>query len=112
MKQAKCTSCGSNINIDENSKTGICSYCNTPYITEELPKIENQTNNSANVINNYYSAPASQSQTTNIRTPRTPRPKINAFLAILGFIFYIVPGILYIVAVKIKQKEWDDKYTY
>ncbi len=114
MKAAKCTSCGANLTIDETIEAGICPYCNAMYSTEKAIKnyISNTTNNNttnAQVINNYY---GNKDNTTNIRVARTPRPKLNVGIAILGFIFYIIPGILYVIHIQKKQKEWDDKYTY
>ena len=63
MVNAKCTNCGASIEVDEKSEAGVCPYCKTAYITEKAIKnVNNTTNNSAQVINNYYnSAPPAQS---------------------------------------------------
>ena len=62
MVNAKCTNCGAEIEVDERSEAGVCPYCKAAYITEKAIKnINNTTNNSAQVINNYYnSAPLAQ----------------------------------------------------
>ncbi|MBQ8451393.1 MAG: hypothetical protein IJ538_01285 [Clostridia bacterium] len=109
MKAAKCTSCGANIEIDESKEISVCPFCKTSIITEKAIQ-GNTTNNNANVINNYYGGGSTQN--TTIKVPRTERPKLNVGLAILGFFFYIFPGVLYVAHIKKKQKEWDDKYTY
>lgn len=111
MRLSKCPSCGSNINIDENSKTGICPYCNNAYITDELPRVENNTNNSANIINYYYSTPSIQPVQYKItRVQKDERPKINYIIAFFAFACYIFPGVIYVNYIKRKQKEWDDKH--
>jgi len=110
MKAAKCTSCGANIEIDETKDAGICQYCNSPYSTEKAIKnYNNSTTNNAQVINNYY---GNEPNNQTLKVPRTERPKLNIGLAILGCIFYVFPGLIYIAYIKQKQKEWDDKYTY
>ena len=110
MKQAKCPSCGANIEINENLEAGICPYCKSAYSTEKALNCTMPVSNNANTINNYYSN--SIPQNSNLRVPKSPRPTVNIGIAILGFLFYIFPGIIYIGYVKQKQKEWDDKYTY
>ena len=47
---AKCTQCGSNINVDPASDTGICPSCGTQFITEKV--INNFVTNSTYCINN------------------------------------------------------------
>ena len=111
MKNAKCTNCGANIEVDEKSDAGICPYCKSAYITEKAVSLySNTTTNNAGVINNYYTQPSPQVQKV-IQLRAEPRPKINVGLAILGFIFYIFPGVLYIAYVRKKQDEWDSKYS-
>ena len=36
---------------------------------------------------------------------------VNVLLAALGLIFYFVPGVIYILYVNGKQKEWDATYA-
>ena len=114
MKVAKCTSCGANIEVDENKEAGVCPFCNTAFITEKAIKnySTNTTNNAGTIINNYYSYPEqinTVKKANIIEIP--PRPKVNVFLAILGIWFYIIPGLIYIGNVRKKQDEWDEKYN-
>ena len=113
MEIAKCTSCGANIKVDENKDAGVCPFCNTAYITKtaiENFNTNNTTNNSGTIINNYYGY-SQQPIAEKIDNKIPPRPEINIVLAIIGFWFYIFPGILYISNIKKKQKEWDNKYS-
>lgn len=114
MKNAKCPNCGATIEVDENSRAGICKYCNTPYSTEDaIAKYTNSTINNATTINNtYYQNNPNQPMQANMRVARKPRPKINKVILALGLYCGIIPGILYLIYIKKKQKEWDDKYTY
>ncbi|MBP3631202.1 MAG: hypothetical protein J6J23_06950 [Clostridia bacterium] len=111
MKIAKRTSCGANLQIDENQEAGICPYCNAMYSTEKAIKNYNNTTNNtttnAQVINNYYTAPT-PTKTSVILAPQ--RPKVKIGLALLGFLFYFIPSIIYVASVKSKQSEWDEKY--
>ena len=43
LVNAKCLNCGSNLKVDNQSKTGICEHCGSNYITEEVV-INNITN--------------------------------------------------------------------
>lgn len=111
MKNAKCTNCGANIEVNENTEAGICPYCKSAYSTEKaIAMYYNSSTTNAGVINNYYSSPTPQVQKV-IALPAEPRPKLKIGLAILGFIFYIIPGVLYISYIKKKQAEWDSKYS-
>ena len=112
MKQAKCPSCGANINVNEEQEAGICPYCKSAYSTERaISAYTNQTTNNASVINNYYTTPG-EDQSKTLKIPRTARPTLNIGLFVIGLFFYIIPGVIYYASVKKKQKEWDEKYTY
>ena len=50
---AKCTQCGSNIEIDPTKEAGICPYCGTAFVTE---KVINNYNTYVNNTNNYSGA--------------------------------------------------------
>ncbi len=114
MKEAKCTSCGANIQVDEQKDAGVCPYCNSAYVTEKAIRNYdnsiNTTNNAGTIVNNYYTAQPNTQITRNVVTMAPPRPKINVGLAVLGLIFYLFPGIIYIALTVQKQKEWDEKY--
>ena len=117
MKQVKCPSCASNNSVDSNSKKITCPYCNTTYIFEDEIQEKNNSSNTPSIVNNYYTiqqTPQTNPQQNDkiTKVPKTKRPKINIFLLALGLMFYVFPGILYFIYVKVKQKEWDDKYTY
>ena len=47
---AKCTQCGSAIEVDESKEAGICSHCGTAFITEKVIKNYNIVNNVTNNI--------------------------------------------------------------
>ena len=116
MKNAKCTNCGANIEVDEQKEKGICKYCNAEYVTEKA--IQNvgvsATNNANTIVNNYYTASAQPQQNVNTVVSRVvvaePRPKLKVGLAVLLCWLYIIPGVVYICLVKSKQKEWDRMY--
>ncbi len=114
MKQAKCTSCGANIVVDENQDAGVCPFCNTAYVTDKVIKEHYNSNNTTNtagtIVNNYYTTQTNDVVRKTLTTI-PPRPQINILLAILGFIFYIFPGVIYVSSVMQKQKEWDSKYA-
>lgn len=117
MKQVKCPSCGSNNSVDSNSKKITCPYCNTTYTFEDEIQEKNNLSNTPSVVNNYYTIQQTLEPIHNkidnaVKVPKTKRPKLNIFLLALGLVFYVFPGILYFIYVKVKQKEWDDKYTY
>jgi len=113
MKNAKCTNCGAQLQVDEENDEGVCPYCNSIYKTESAIKMyTNSTTNNAGVINNYYNQPGKEQVQKVVQLQVEPRPQIKTGLAILGFIFYIIPGIIYIMYVKSKQAEWDKKYVY
>lgn len=125
MKSAKCTSCGANLEVDETKDAGICPFCNSAYVTEKAIKnFSNVTNNNATtIINNYYgvsredsASKVEQSQSAKNVEKNLPhvvdeRPKINWFIAILGLLFYFIPGILYIAYVKDKQYIYDKNHN-
>ena len=46
---AKCTECGSSIEVDDTKEAGICAHCGTAFITE---KVVNNYTNHYNVTNN------------------------------------------------------------
>ena len=52
MKNAKCTSCGANIEVNESMDAGICPYCHAAYVTEKA--INNYINNFTTNINNTF----------------------------------------------------------
>lgn len=105
MKAVKCPNCGANISLDEQ-ETSICEFCGTPFVAE---KEITPTTNTVQTINNYYSLP---NNLPNMRLPKTKRPVLNVGLAIFLCLLFFWLGIIYIVSVKSRQKEWDDKYTY
>lgn len=41
---AKCTQCGANLTVDTSQEAAVCSYCNTPFITEKAITYYNTTN--------------------------------------------------------------------
>ncbi len=113
MKEAKCTSCGANIQVDEQNEAGVCPYCKSAYVTEKaIRNYDNSistTNNAGTIINNYYTtSPNGETVQNGVTYP--PRPKINAVLATIGLLLYIWPGLLYIIIQVIRQKNWDKKY--
>ena len=115
MKSAKCTSCGANIEVNENSDAGVCPYCKNAYITEKaIQSFSNQTNNNAQVINNYYGTNPNSNNAESrdhlyVRTI-PPKPKINVGLAILLCFFYLIPGLLYIGVKNNQIRDWEEKY--
>lgn len=110
MKAGKCPNCGANISVDEAKETGVCEFCGTPFVTEKaISTTTNNTTNTAQTINYYYS---SNGESANMRVPKTKRPVLNVGLAIFLCFFYLFPGLIYIASVKSSQKAWDDKYTY
>ncbi len=51
---AKCTNCGSNLQVDNTKDAWICDYCGSPFIVEKAINNYNTTNNiQANVVNIY-----------------------------------------------------------
>ena len=93
MKNAKCTTCGANIEVNENSDAGVCPYCKSAYVTEKaIQSLSNQTNNSAQVINNYYGPSVDNRGYDNnqhgFRKRIPPKPKVNVGLAVILCIFY------------------------
>ena len=55
---AKCTQCGANLQVDPNSETTVCDYCNTAFITERAIKHYHNYNVAGDyvntqVVNNY-----------------------------------------------------------
>lgn len=53
MIVAKCTQCGSNIQVDDTKEAGICESCGTAFITE---KAINNYNTYVNNNNNFAGA--------------------------------------------------------
>ena len=54
--EAKCTSCGAHLEVDNSKDAAICRYCNTPFIVEkaiQYYKNEVTISNSNVIINNY-----------------------------------------------------------
>lgn len=43
LVQAKCTSCGANLNVDNTKDAAICEFCGTPYIVEKTINYESNT---------------------------------------------------------------------
>ena len=48
MKNAKCTNCGANIEVDETKEAGVCKYCNSAYSTEKAIQNYNTTISNSN----------------------------------------------------------------
>lgn len=56
---AKCTSCGAPIQVDDTLKHGVCPYCKTEFVTQDVIQnitINNTTNLTNNTTNNIQSA--------------------------------------------------------
>ncbi|MBO4343172.1 MAG: leucine-rich repeat domain-containing protein [Clostridia bacterium] len=52
LVNAKCTNCGSNLEVDNTKDAAICQYCGMPYVVEKAINNFNVTNNiQANVVN-------------------------------------------------------------
>jgi|GEM_PF-6682082 len=108
--QAKCTSCGSTLSIDNERSTGFCTYCGAQFVTERaVAAIQNTynttTNNQGTVIHNYYGT-----QQRQVTAP--PRPRISVILLILGIWLYVLPGIFYFGFVRSRQRKWDEMFGY
>lgn len=121
MKNAKCTNCGANIEVDENSDAGVCKYCKSAYVTEKAIEMynssiaNNATNNANTIVNNYYNAPA-QPQVVKQKKVQyvhvaPPRPKMNIGLAVILCFCGFYPGIAYIAVMKYRQSLWDKQYS-
>lgn len=49
---AKCSQCGSSIEVDESRKQGFCPYCGTKYVTEDIIQNNYTTNYNTNYVTN------------------------------------------------------------
>lgn len=132
MKKVKCDACGAAV-VLENGR-GKCAYCGTICV-DSAPKEEPKTTTTTTVINNYYGEyrgdersqyeseePQVQVQVQNntyapnvsemseseLRLYYAPRPKIHWFPTLLGFCFYIFPGVLYVAYKAYRQRKWDE----
>ena len=43
LKSAKCSMCGSSINVDDSQEKGVCEYCGTEFVTEKVINVTNVT---------------------------------------------------------------------
>ena len=51
LVDAKCTSCGGILKVDNNKEAAVCSYCGCAYIVEKAINNYYVTNNNTTVIN-------------------------------------------------------------
>lgn len=116
MKSTKCPNCGANI-VHNNSKDVIvCEFCNSVFANEKETLQNNTSNGTQTIINNYYVSSSNQpnnnynksSNTQTFNTYRSSqRPEVNVGIAIVLLVFCWWIGLIYIFAVKRKQKKWD-----
>jgi uncharacterized OB-fold protein len=91
----KCESCGALFKINTVSKVLKCPYCGRE--AKNLDYVE------SSVVNDTHT-------TTYVTQYAPPRPRVRAGLAILLFIFYIFPGIIYVLVVRQRKINWDRRY--
>lgn len=51
---AKCTQCGANIEVDDTKEAGICKYCGTAFVTEQVINNVEVTNHISDSVVNIY----------------------------------------------------------
>lgn len=107
MKSIKCTCCGANIRANIKKHNYVCPYCGTSYYQEEKPD-DNQSQTET--------APLEPKIETVEYKPKkvvdtSDRPVINPVIMIIGLIFYVWPGILYIMYKAYQQSKWDKEHN-
>lgn len=112
MKSGRCPNCGANLTVDELKYSGVCDFCNTPFITEKaISQLNEPTINMQQTMNNYSNTMfPSKYKPSNKLKPIEPKPKLNIALTILLFSLLIFPGIIYVNNFKKKQKRWKRKH--
>ena len=136
LVQARCTGCSANIEVDNGQTTGTCRFCGTTFIIQNsIDNFNNQNgfnqnqngfnnqgfnngfggnngfnnNNGFNQNQNNFNNQGFNNQQQNFRNA-PPRPRLNGCLAAFLLVFYVVPGIIYVVYINHKQSEWDKMY--
>ena len=99
MKAVKCPNCGANITLDESKDTGVCKFCDSVVISEKSTSPIN--NDSQYHSQNRFASNSIFSH--NI----ADRPQINILIAIVLFCLSFFGGLVYILYIRHKQKEWD-----
>lgn len=95
MNKKKCPACGAMV-----GKNMVCAYCGTELIENEPQKEPIESENTTQQEGNQ--------KITNLENTN-PKPKINVLVLILGFLCFIVPGVLYLRK-KLKEKqEWQKR---
>lgn len=114
MKQVKCKNCGSNITLEKNTKTTVCKYCGSIYITD-TENAEQANNTTGKTIFDDLENQVKGLYNSFIRSDvkvenAPPRPKVNWLVAIILLCCAVWPGVIYLIAMAMHQKEWDDTY--
>lgn len=111
MKPIKCISCGANIGASIKNHECVCPYCGTAYEEEKKPKpdvVEPTVEEPK--IDKVEAEEKPRFINEDKRSFLTTRPKLHVGLAILGLIFYVWPGILYMIIVRALQDKWDREH--
>ncbi len=77
---AKCTSCGASVIIDDNKEANICPNCNEAFITEKAIKLLDEN------VNN--DKPANRSKKRHIW--KSLGKGLLMFLECIGYLFYVL----------------------
>ena len=110
MRINKCPYCGASVSTKEAIVT--CQYCNSTFTNDNFKETKtDETTINTNIPKPEKASdnPFTNNDWTSVDVP--PRPKLNLFIIlILFFMGFVVIGIVYILIVHSKQKEWDKKY--
>ena len=102
IKEARCPNCGAALKANPHKYNVVCLYCGSRFFKEER------------VINSDKKEDEPKSVTIFCRDRKAPppRPKIRGCLLIFLFVLNFWPGLVYIIIMKNKMKEWDNKYGF
>lgn len=107
MKNIRCSSCGANIQPKENSSTVVCPYCDSSWILDSSEQIKKEFTPQVSQSTHTTQSPTASTQP---RMATKSRPKANVFLFFFLLCCSFWPGIIYLVIIGAKQKEWDRLY--
>jgi hypothetical protein len=105
----KCSNCGAEA---DDSLYRVCPYCKTKLENGLADATVGTAHQPSQIVINNGFQPMPMSAAVGMKIPKTPRPKLNVGVAVIGLFFYVIPGLIYIISVKSAQKKWDEKYTY
>lgn len=100
MKESnKCPNCGATVKYNDDRSQAKCPYCNSSF--------EGDKNNSTFDRKTATIADLQIDEDDSLYTGK--RPKVSVFIFLTIFLFFPFAAFVYLIVMKVIQKEWDKR---